>query len=146
MYLYKNWIRYACTMAPSTDSRRENVYKILTVMNDLCIPWDVVKSILPLQFIRTDKRYAWFVSSDEWPNLEAIFWASSPRIFKDAMRFMNQCKWVYSYEHSYTDMIARNLEIDIPISVWERKMILVPDIFTDLILKTFVSEEKCQEI
>lgn len=158
MYLYKNWLRYTCSLDTLYDSRKENVFKILQVLDDLNIDKDTLLSIFPIRFGKEgSKHYSWYVSSDQWPYLESILltepinwpWVhpSSIRIFKDVMRIMNGCKWIYSYEYDYTSFIARNIWIDLPEPVHlDRNMILVPDIFSNITYATVVAEEKCQAI
>ena len=158
MYLYKGWLRYKCSLDTIQESRKEIVFKMLQVINDLNIDRDVLLEKLPLRFWKEgNKKYTGYVLANQWPYMESILlteqinWPgshpSSIRIFKDAMRIMNNCNWSYSYEYSYTSFLARNFGIDLPEPVHlERKMILVPDIFLDVVIATVVGEEKCQAI
>lgn len=159
MYLYKGWLRYNCSLDIPGESKKEYVFKMLQVMNDLCLSSEQLLEKVPLRFEREwSKNYVNYVAADQWPHLQSILltqvvnkWSekhpSSIRIFKDAMRIMNGCRWSYSYEYNYTSFLARNFGIDLPEPVHlERKMILVPDIFSDITLATVVSEEKCQAI
>lgn len=158
MYLYKDWLRYNCSLDIPNESKKEYVFKILQVLNDLDVDSETLLSILPLRFEKEwNKNYSSYVSLEQWPHLQEILFTtvaqwqgrhpSSIRIFKDAMRIMNGCKWKYSYEYNYTSFIARNLWIELPEPVHlERKMILVPDIFEDVTIATVVSEEKCQAL
>lgn len=156
MYLYRNGIRYLVKEDLSSVNKKQAIHEIIKAMDSLRLTDQQIDTFIPMRFVYVPKGLVApdFVDKDSYPYLntvitkqkaygnqvEKLAYPGSIAIYKEVYGFLNQFRWVYTYDTSYEDVIKK--QVGIPIyEKGEGRMLLVPDCFFGINYKTLLTEE-----
>lgn len=156
MYLYRNGIRYLVKEDLSSVNKKQAIHEIIKAMDSLRLTDQQIDTFIPMRFVYVPKGLVApdFVDKDSYPYLntvitkqkaygnqvEKLAYPGSIAIYKEVYGFLNQFRWIYTYDTSYEDVIKK--QVGIPIyEKGEGRMLLVPDCFFGINYKTLLTEE-----
>lgn len=157
MYLYKNWIRFIVKEDHVSVNKSLAIHEIVKAMDNLRLSGAQIDSFIPMRFVITPRIVAPdYVGKDSYPYLntvitkqkrygvqaEKLAYPGSIAIYKEVYLFLNQFRWVYTYDTSYEEVVRKQIGIlSENTTTGIKRMLLVPDCFDWLVTPTIITEE-----
>jgi hypothetical protein len=132
------------------------IHEIVKAMDSLRLSGAQIDSFIPMRFVITPRFVAPdYVDKDSYPYLntvitkqkryglqaEKLAYPGSIAIYKEVYLFLNQFRWVYTYDTSYEEVVKKQIGIISSESSLPKRMLLVPDCFNGLVTPTILTEE-----